>query len=108
MEMHAGSQITADNTDGGGSGGDIDITVGGNLTLQGTTGGTAGALISARKLAGAGDTGHGGDITIKVGGVVVTGDVVQCAHPVGDITRREGRADHFGNLRQSGVHRAGG
>jgi hypothetical protein len=79
MLMKAGAKILAENNAGGGNGGDISITVGGNLTLCGTTGtdagcggaGSPGAIISSSKTSGAGDTGHGGDITLTVTGNVV-------------------------------------
>lgn len=75
MKMQAGSKILAENNVGGGNGGNIEITVGGDLTLCGPhatatsncpVSASAGALISSRKNAGAGDTGHGGDIKITV------------------------------------------
>jgi parallel beta-helix repeat protein len=81
--MEAGSAITAENTNDGGHGGNITITVGGNMTLCGPAGAQAGcrgpsaqpgAVISSQKTSGAGDTGVGGDITITVGNAAtVTG-----------------------------------
>ena len=85
--IQAGGSITADNTHDGGSGGDIDITVAGNMTLDP---GSPGGLISARKTSGAGDTGTGGDIRIVVGGITVTGDVAQCVSPNGDVSVGKG------------------
>src|SRR5262245_34930649 len=78
--IQAGGQITADNNHDGGSGGDIDITVAGNLTLDP---GSPGGLISARKTSGAGDTGTGGDIKIVVGGITSVGE---CVSPNGDVS----------------------
>jgi hypothetical protein len=75
MEMQAGSSILAENNCvgggpcGGGSGGNITIKLGGDMILHGPA---TGALISSRKTSGAGDTGHGGDIYIQVGNVVVS------------------------------------
>src|SRR5262249_50494665 len=63
--MKAGSGIFAENRSGGGNGGNISITVDGNVLLQG--GAPSGAIISSRKLAGAGDTGVAGNITIHAG-----------------------------------------
>ena len=78
--MQAGSKIQAEDQNDGGSGGNITITVGGNMTMCGPTGAQTGcggasanngAVISSRKVAGAGDTGVGGDITITVGNAAV-------------------------------------
>ena len=77
--MQAGSSIDAENKIDGGAGGDITITVGGNLTLEGTSGVTPGAIITSRKTCppnqpcGEAD---GGDILILVGGVTITPDPV--------------------------------
>ena len=49
MEMRAGSSIRAENSADGGNGGNITLTVGGNFTMRGTSGGTAGAVISSSK-----------------------------------------------------------
>ena len=49
MEMRAGSSIRAENIADGGNGGNITLTVGGNFTMRGTSGGTAGAVISSSK-----------------------------------------------------------
>ena len=76
MVMQAGSAILAENNVRGGSGGDITIDVDGDMTMcaaagaqTGCGGATAnpGAVISARKTSGAGDTGTGGNIVITVG-----------------------------------------
>ena len=75
MEMQAGSAIFAENRNGGGNGGNIDITVGGTLTMRGPVG--SGAVISSSKTAGAGDTGDAGKITINAGNFgAVTGGIV--------------------------------
>jgi len=75
--MKAGSAILTENLTSGGSGGDINITVGRNMTMCGPAGaqpgcggpGAAnGALISSRKF-GSASGGVGGFITIKVGDV---------------------------------------
>ena len=79
LRMQAGSKILAENQNGGGNGGNIVITAGKNVTLEG--GVPDGALISSRKTAGAGDTGIGGNITIHAGNLPCvaapdTGDVI--------------------------------
>src|SRR4029077_11103311 len=85
LVMQAGSKIQAEDQVDGGSGGNISITVDGNMTMCGPAGAKAdcggaglastGALISSQKITGAGDTGDGGDITITVGNLnTVTGD----------------------------------
>ena len=77
MEMHAGSAVLAKNKVGSGSGGDINIVVGGNLTLRGPAGAAPGATISSSDLTGGGSTGNAGDIAITVGNAGVsppTGD----------------------------------
>jgi parallel beta-helix repeat protein len=77
MTMESGSEITVENTTpaGGANGGNIMITVSGNLTMEGTGTATnpsangcaavAGACISSSDLAAGG--GMAGDITITVG-----------------------------------------
>ena len=100
MEIEAGGSISADNNTGGGSGGDIDIGVGGNLMLRGPSGADSGALLSSRRTSGAGAAGAGGNITIVVGGVTVVDDVPQCGRPQGDIFMEAGStvtADALGN-----------
>jgi hypothetical protein len=76
--MEAGTKILAENQVNGGSGGDISITVGGDVTLKGPLLGL-GALISSSKTSGAGDTGHSGNITLDVTGNVKIeiGSIVQ-------------------------------
>jgi hypothetical protein len=76
--MEAGTKILAENQVNGGSGGDISITVGGDVTLKGPLPGL-GALISSSKTSGAGDTGHSGNITLDVTGNVKIeiGSIVQ-------------------------------
>lgn len=71
MEMQAGSAIYAENRYGGGSGGNITITVSGNFSLRGTSAPTPGAIISSRKIAGTGGTGVAGNITINVAGYII-------------------------------------
>jgi PASTA domain-containing protein/cadherin-like protein/VCBS repeat protein len=69
----AGGSLSAENRRSGGSGGEITIDVGGDFVLSGAGGGAAGALVSARKVAGAGDTGSGGDVEIRAAGDVTLG-----------------------------------
>ncbi len=91
MEMQAGSVIRADNTNDGGNGGTITLTVGGNFTMRGANGGSPGAVISSSKT-GPG-TGGAGDIRIKVGNVTVNPDdlTIECATtPSGDILLENG------------------
>ena len=82
LEMAAGSKILSENVISGGDGGKITIIVGGDMILHGTNLPTPGALISARKISGAGDTGNGGDIYIQVGNVVVVQSVGTSGEPV--------------------------
>ena len=92
LEIQAGGSINTENTNNGGNGGAISLTVGGDFTMRGPSGATPGALITSRKL-GSGDTFSAGKITIIVGGVTVTPDPVnasspglgQCNSPDGDI-----------------------
>ena len=49
MVMQTGSSIRAENSLDGGNGGNITLTVGGDFTMRGTSGGTAGAVISSSK-----------------------------------------------------------
>ena len=91
MEMQAGSAIRADNTKDGGNGGTITLTVGGNFTMRGASGGSPGAVISSSKT-GPG-AGGAGDIRIKVGNVTVNPDdlTIECATtPSGDILLENG------------------
>jgi hypothetical protein len=100
LEMKAGSAILAENRIDGGGGGDIFVTVGGDLTLRGPSspGGTDGALISSRKLCLSGPCGSadGGDIRIVVGGVTLDTSVYpavgQCNTPNGDVLIEKGAA----------------
>ena len=102
MEMEAGSEITAENTTGGGNGGNIAITVSGNFLMHGTGvalpappgAGTlrcsqvAGACISSSDLEGSG--GVAGNITIHVGNFPNTPPAP--ATPVGVFTMEPGSA----------------
>src|SRR5438045_112170 len=62
-----GSSLFAENRTKAGNGGDITITAGGNVTLQGTNGVLPGALISTAKT-NSGTGSHGGNISINAGG----------------------------------------
>jgi hypothetical protein len=70
--MNPGSAIYAENKVDGGSGGDISISLGGNLTLHGTSDATPGAIISSAKRSGTGGTGEAGSITIVAAGLITT------------------------------------
>ncbi len=67
LMMRAGSFITAENTNSGGDGADITITVGRNVTLHNDGGSAPGATISSSKAAGGGDGTLAGDIRITAG-----------------------------------------
>jgi hypothetical protein len=82
VQMFSGSAITAENNNDGGSGGNITITAGRDVLLHNAAGVAPGATISSRKTSGAGDTGHGGDISISAGDTT-------CALSTGDITVEE-------------------
>ena len=72
LTMLPGSAIYAENRTGGGSGGNVSFTVGGDIVLSGTSGVTAGAVVSS----GNQDTSassSGGNITFVAGGNVSTG-----------------------------------
>jgi hypothetical protein len=69
--MRAGSGLFAENRRDGGNGGNISLTVGGALTLEGLTPSLPGAVISSGRLAGA--SGHSGDVSIDVSGAVDMG-----------------------------------
>jgi hypothetical protein len=71
VTVEAGGSLYAENRRSGGSGGDITVDVGGDFVMLGPGGGAPGALISARKMTGAGDTGYGGGVEIHVAGDVV-------------------------------------
>lgn len=73
MDLFAGSSLFAENRVGGGSGAEINLTIGGNLFLEGTSGITAGAIISSSKIGGSGGTGIAGSININVTGDIYTG-----------------------------------
>ncbi len=91
MEMQSGSVIKADNTNDGGNGGKITLTVGGDFTMRGTNRGGPGAVISSSKT-GPG-TGEAGSIRITVGNVTVNPDemTITCATtPTGDILLENG------------------
>jgi hypothetical protein len=91
MEMQSGSAIRAENTNNGGNGGNITLTVAGNFTMRGTNPGSPGAVISSSK-PGSG-TGEAGSIRITVGNVTVNPDdlTITCATtPVGDILVEDG------------------
>lgn len=79
MEMQAGSVILAENNVASGSGGNISITVGGSLKLDG---GSPGAKISSSDNTGGGTTGNAGNITISVG--------TAGPPPTGDFTMEDG------------------
>ncbi|HSE62637.1 MAG TPA: FG-GAP-like repeat-containing protein [Thermoanaerobaculia bacterium] len=68
--LAAGASLSAENRRSGGSGGAIAIDAGGDFVMEGPGGGAAGALISAKKTTGAGDTGQGGDVVIHAAGDV--------------------------------------
>ena len=83
LVMNPGSAIKAENQVAGGNGGNITILVGGNVLLQG--GSPAGALISSRKTAGAGDTGIAGNVTIHAGNIACEANPTK-----GDVTVEAG------------------
>ncbi len=88
LEMKAGSVITSENLVDGGGGGDITITVAGDLILRGPGVDTNGAIITSRKdcLVGPCGTANGGKITLTVGNVTVVNGIGQCnASPSGDV-----------------------
>src|SRR5262249_45700341 len=64
VSMYPGTAITAENRHGNGSGGNISILVGSGGNDGSAFNLGAGAVISSRKVAGDGSTGHSGDITI--------------------------------------------
>ncbi|MFP5246638.1 MAG: hypothetical protein ACLGH0_08080, partial [Thermoanaerobaculia bacterium] len=78
--MQPGSAIYAENRSGGGSGGDISVTAGGNIVLAGTTGTAAGAIVSAGN-ADTSSSSAGGDLAFTAGGLVrfESGSVVSAA-----------------------------
>jgi large repetitive protein len=68
--MASGSALYAENRKGFGNGGNVSVTAGGNITLQGPSGTLGGALISTTRLTGANPAGsdHAGNITLNAGG----------------------------------------
>jgi Bacterial Ig domain len=70
MVMNAGSGLFAENRRSGGDGGNIALTVGGDLTLHGSTASLPGAVVSSSRTAGA--SGHAGDVSMDVSGSVKT------------------------------------
>jgi VCBS repeat-containing protein len=70
--MQPGSAIYAENRTGGGQGGNISLTVGGNVVLSGANATLAGAVISSSNH----DTGSGsagGNVTFTIGGAATIG-----------------------------------
>jgi VCBS repeat-containing protein len=70
--MQPGSAIYAENRSGGGQGGNLSFTVGGNVVLNGSTGTLPGAVISSSNH----DTGSGsagGAVTFTIGGAATVG-----------------------------------
>jgi hypothetical protein len=87
LEIQAGGSIHAENLGtGGGTGGDIMITVGGDFTMRNT------AVVSSRNRGGGSQ--EGGNITIVVGGVTLDTSVDPaigvCNSPTGDILIERG------------------
>jgi hypothetical protein len=70
MVMNAGSGLFAENRRSGGDGGNITLTVGGDLTLHGSTASLPGAVVSSSRTAGS--SGHAGDVSMDVSGRVLT------------------------------------
>jgi hypothetical protein len=70
MVMNAGSGLFAENRRSGGDGGNITLTVGGDLTLHGATASLPGAIVSSSRTAGS--SGHAGDVSMDVSGRVLT------------------------------------
>lgn len=69
LTLGTGSSLLAENRRGGGNGGNISLTVGGNLTVQGTVGAVAGARVSSSRISGGGTTAeHAGTVTFDVTG----------------------------------------
>jgi hypothetical protein len=123
LTINSGGALFAENRTGGGNGGTITLTVGGNLVLNGTaivstdskssTGANGGAItatVSHAVTLGAGTTidsgssnGHAGAITVNAGGAVsVSGNVL--AGPSGTVlsTRLTGAALDGGTSNQIG------
>jgi Bacterial Ig domain len=81
MTIEAGGVLSAENRIGGGNGGNITLTIGGNLLLRGATPGLPGALVSGSRLTG---THHpagnltftvGGDVALEKGSILDTGTI---------------------------------
>ena len=69
VTLAAGSSLFAENRNSDGNGANISVIAGGNVLLQGTSGATAGAIVSSSKLNG-GNNFHAGDITFNAGGTM--------------------------------------
>ncbi|HEX9943911.1 MAG TPA: Ig-like domain-containing protein, partial [Thermoanaerobaculia bacterium] len=69
LTVEAGGAIFAENRRGGGTGGSISLTVGGNLTLRGPSGALPGAVVSSSRLTDS--VASSGQITFSVDGNVV-------------------------------------
>ena len=67
--MGVGTSITAENNYGSGSGGDISISVGDPASFSGNFGMGPAAVISSRKTAGSGSSGHSGNISISAANI---------------------------------------
>jgi VCBS repeat-containing protein len=82
LTVEAGGAIFAENRLGGGAGGNISLTVGGNLILQGPSGALAGAIVSSSRLTGRDSA---GSITLAVQGNVSleAGSAVAASTPNG-------------------------
>src|SRR5262245_56295178 len=67
--LASGAALVAENRKANGNGGNITLTVGGGLTLQGASAGSPGALVSSSRVSGGGGLAeHAGAISIDVGG----------------------------------------
>ncbi|HEY3567640.1 MAG TPA: cadherin domain-containing protein [Thermoanaerobaculia bacterium] len=83
LTMRAGSGIFAENRRGGGTGGNIQLTVGGNLILLGPSGTLPGAIVSSSRLTDGAEP--AGSITFSVHGntVLEAGSTVTASTPNG-------------------------
>ena len=92
LTVGSGASLLAENRRGGrGNGGDISLTVGGHLTLQGSVGAVAGAMVSSSRLSGGpGPAEHAGTITFNVNGNITLepGSIVAANTPNSVICRR--------------------
>ncbi len=68
LSLTPGSGIFAENRNGGGDGGDIELAADGDITLAGPSGPLAGAVVSSGRTTGTSD--RAGDITLQAGGKV--------------------------------------